>query len=137
MPVRVTRPVNHHSRPEAGLKERAMTDSLTLSDERAAAVSVAPRVTKADIEAKIAAVNWTTADKAFGTFGAPSLEAHKLLTICVITMQNGFTFLGKSACASPENFNAELGSQLAYEDAFRQIWPVEAYVLRNELAGRA
>lgn len=49
-------------------------------------------------------------------------------------MQNGFTVIGKSAPASPENFNAELGRQFAYDDAVRQLWPLMGYALRDKLA---
>lgn len=51
------------------------------------------------------------------------------VTVCVITLKNGFTTVGQSACASPENFNAELGEKYAYEDAYRQIARFEAYLL--------
>jgi hypothetical protein len=56
------------------------------------------------------------------------------LTICVLVLKNGFTIVGKSACASPENFDAELGKKIAREDARRQIWALEGYALRNKLA---
>ncbi len=48
-------------------------------------------------------------------------------------MQNGFTIIGKSAPASPENYDADLGKRLAYEDAVRQAWPLEGYALRSVL----
>ncbi|MDD7936736.1 Gp49 family protein [Actinomycetospora straminea] len=59
-----------------------------------------------------------------------------LLTICIVTTRTGFTVVGKSAPASPENFNEELGQKLAYEDALRQLWPFEGYRLRVELAAQ-
>lgn len=55
------------------------------------------------------------------------------LTICVLVLRNGFTIVGKSACASPENFDAELGRKIAREDARRQIWPLAGYALRERL----
>jgi len=63
--------------------------------------------------------------------------AHRLtgtLTVCILTLANGFTVVGKSACASPENYNEDLGEHYAREDAKRQIWPLEAYLLREKLA---
>ena len=57
-----------------------------------------------------------------------------LLTICVLTLRNGFTVLGKSACASPANFSREIGEKVAREDAIRQIWPLLGYTLRNKLS---
>ncbi len=52
-------------------------------------------------------------------------------------MQNGFTVIGKSAPASPENFDAETGRLFAYEDAIKQLWPLEGYALRERLSGHA
>ncbi len=55
------------------------------------------------------------------------------LTLCVLVLKNGFTIVGKSACASPENFNHEVGERVAREDAVRQIWALEGYQLRTSL----
>jgi hypothetical protein len=62
-----------------------------------------------------------------------SIHAGSTLTICVLTLENGFTVVGKSACAHPDNFNQELGEKIAYDDAFKQIWPLEGYLLREAL----
>lgn len=62
-----------------------------------------------------------------------SVHAGSTLTICILTLENGFTVVGKSACAHPENFNKELGEKIAYDDAFKQIWPLEGYLLREAL----
>lgn len=55
------------------------------------------------------------------------------LTICVLTLVNGYELVGHSACASPENYNKEIGEKLAKERAVRQIWELEGYVLKNQL----
>lgn len=55
------------------------------------------------------------------------------LTICVLTLENGFTVVGQSACAHPENFNEQLGQKIAWDDAFGQLWQLEGYLLREEL----
>jgi hypothetical protein len=111
--------------------------SIQQSDADAAAVAVAPRVALADIEAAIAARYDLTADQAVGALGMPALEPLKLLTICILVMQNGFTVIGKSAPASPENFSAELGRKFAYEDAIRQLWPLMGFSLRDRLHATA
>ncbi len=112
------------------------------SDEKIEAEIVAkgltaPRITPASIEAKIAdEVYFTAQDGVNGAYGMPR-EAPSplaLLTICVLVMENGFTVIGKSACASPENFDAELGKKIARADAFNQLWPLEGYLLRDKLA---
>jgi len=56
-------------------------------------------------------------------------------TACLLTLQNGYTVLGESACASPENFNAELGRKIARSNAVNKIWPLEGYLLRDKLSG--
>jgi hypothetical protein len=91
----------------------------------------APRLTTEHIDAQIAAEYWGRASALF----ARSLpdDALKCLTIYVMTLKNGYTIIGKSACASPENYDADLGRKIAREDARRQIWALEGYVLRSRL----
>lgn len=79
----------------------------------------APRVTPADIDAVIKS-------EEFQVFG--------VLTVCRLTLQNGFIVVGESACASPENFNAEVGQRVSRDDAKRKIWPLLGYELRSRLA---
>lgn len=55
------------------------------------------------------------------------------LTLCVLTLANGFTVVGESACASPANFDAELGERIARENAKSKIWALEGYALRTLL----
>ena len=55
------------------------------------------------------------------------------LTICVLTLENGFTVNGESASASPENFDAELGRKLARVKAKEKIWALEGYLLKQKL----
>lgn len=57
----------------------------------------------------------------------------KLLTFCVLILRNGFTVTGESACASPENFDAEVGRKIARQNAVQKIWPLMGYELRSKL----
>ena len=57
------------------------------------------------------------------------------LTVCCLTLANGFTVTGESACASPENFNAELGKKIAKDNARNKIWQLEGYLLKESLRG--
>lgn len=100
-----------------------------------------PRITPADIEAAIASEHCFTAEHgahaAFqdGASDPPLYDGPlSLLTFCVLVMRNGFTVVGKSACASPENFDAELGRKIARQDAINQCWPLLGYELRSKLA---
>ena len=101
----------------------------------------ATRVTPADIEAEIQHVTYFTA--AQGHMGAvhagvedifnPIPESLGLLTFCVLVLRNGFTVTGESACASPENFNAEIGRKIARENAVNKVWPLLGYQLKQQI----
>jgi hypothetical protein len=103
----------------------------------------APRVTPADLAANIASAHYFTAfDGAqLGQYGGISTDAPgaipalSLLTFCVLVLRNGFTVTGESACASPENFDAEVGRKIAFENAKQKMWPLMGYALRERLAG--
>lgn len=56
------------------------------------------------------------------------------MTVCALTLRNGFIVIGESAAASPENFDAEIGRKIARENARNRIWALEGYQLRSKLA---
>jgi hypothetical protein len=53
-------------------------------------------------------------------------------TICLLTLKNGYTVTGESACASPANFDADVGRDVARKNAREKIWGLEGYALRNK-----
>jgi len=55
------------------------------------------------------------------------------LTVCCLTLSNGFTVTGESACASPANFNQEIGEKIARDNARNKIWALEGYLLKQRL----
>lgn len=55
------------------------------------------------------------------------------LTICCLTLRNGYNVIGESASASPENFDAEIGRKIAKTKAVEKIWALEGYLLRQKL----
>lgn len=106
----------------------------------------APRVTPADIEANIATEAYFTAHEgiegARAAHGKYQLVRHndneaegpmRRLTFCVLVLRNGFTVTGESACASPENFDAEIGRRIARENAVQKIWPLLGFALKERL----
>src|SRR5580658_3680320 len=109
------------------------SETLQATEDYSAARSTAPRVSLDSMKAKIAEEVYFTAGAAIEALGLPSSPATDLLTICILTMRNGFTVIGKSAPASAANFDAEKGQRFAYEDAIKQLWPLEGYALREEL----
>lgn len=114
----------------------------------------APRVTPADIEAAIASEHYFTAQHGInGAFAElelhqrhhetdttidvappPPFQALTQLTFCVLVLRNGFTITGESACASPENFDAEIGRKIARSKAVEKIWPLLGFRLRDRLS---
>jgi hypothetical protein len=55
------------------------------------------------------------------------------LTVCVVTLLNGYTVTGESACADPKMYDAEIGQKFAFAAAERKVWPLLGYALREEL----
>jgi Phage protein (N4 Gp49/phage Sf6 gene 66) family len=120
----------------------------TIEQEIQAKGLTAPRVTREDIEANILSEHYFTAGD--GYCGAASLElsesngselpiiappeALDLLTFCVLILRNGFTVTGESACASPENFDADLGRKIARQNAINKVWPLMGYALKQSMA---
>jgi len=99
-----------------------------------------PRVTPADIEANIASEHYFTAEDGVGrankgqtSFCGKNPVSLSLLTFCVLVLRNGFTVAGESACASPENFDAELGRKIARQNAVQKVWGLMGYELKSRL----
>ena len=106
---------------------------------------ISPRVTPADIEANIASESYFTAADGYRSNPCYDPNGHpheplpataplELLTFCVLVLRNGFTVTGESACASPENFDAELGRKIARQNAINKVWPLMGYHLKQKLA---
>jgi hypothetical protein len=127
-------------------------DDDAIEQEIKAKGLTAPRVTLADIEANIAAEHYFTAaqgqqgahiaallafepDRVVTVTSSYSDGPLTLLTFCVLILRNGFTVTGESACASPENFDAELGRKIARANAVNKVWPLMGYALKERLAG--
>lgn len=118
------------------------TTDESIEQEIQAKGLTAPRVTPADIEANIKSVHFFVASDAIQQQNAVHecddsgwlLGSTQLLTFCVIQLRNGFTVTGESACASPENFDAEVGRKIARQNAVQKIWPLMGYELRTQLS---
>lgn len=88
-----------------------------------AAGKTAPRLRPADIDAAIKSA-------AYYVFPGTTL------TICAITLQNGFNVTGESAAASPENFDEQIGRDIAFKNAREKIWALQGYLLKERLFER-
>lgn len=80
----------------------------------------APTVTLQGIRDKIKSATYT-------------LLPNSRTTVCQLTMENGFTIEGQSACVSLLTYNRALGEKYAYEDALSNIWKFEGYLLAERL----
>ena len=120
-------------RDDEGIEQEIQAKGLT-----------APRVTPAAIEANISSEHYFTAED--GRACTDAVDIHHpgppmtgdplaLLTFCVLVLRNGFTVTGESACASPENFDAEVGRKIARTNAVNKVWPLMGYELRTKLSG--
>ena len=123
----------------------------SIQEDIEARASVAPRVTPADVEAEIVSEHYFTAYD--GRQGAIMHETYSgrerpagdgsdlipltLLTICVLVLRNGFTVTGESSCASPENFDADIGRRVARQNAINKVWPLLGFRLRDQLANKS
>ena len=115
-------------------------NNQTIEAQIQAKGKTAPRVTPAAIEANIFSEHYFTA--ADGARMSPhgnhpvqdmNTGALGLLTFCVLVLKNGFTVTGESACASPENFDAEIGRNIARQNAVQKIWPLLGFALKERL----
>jgi hypothetical protein len=118
-------------------------NDASIEQEIQAKGKTAARLTPADIEAAILGETYFTA--ADGVLGAYKKhndvyqgttvhhESLGLLTFCVLVLRNGFTATGESACASPENFDEEIGRKVARANAVSKVWPLEGYALKQRL----
>lgn len=78
--------------------------------------SPAERVTKEYMQSRI--------------FGVPSfIRIGATVTVCSITLDNGFSVRGESACVKPENYNQEIAEKVAYDNAVCKLWPLFGFLL--------
>lgn len=94
-------------------------------------------VSKASIEAKIRGAYFINAGEAIKTsnngYTDCDLAELKLVTICIIILENGFKVEGTSACVDPSRYNEAIGRKEAYDNAFEKIWEKEGYLLKQKM----
>ena len=98
-----------------------MNNEASLEQELVSKGLTAPRVTPDHIDSTIVSEQYHVFE---GT----------TITVCLLTLRNGYTVSGESACASSENFDAEVGKKRARENARNKIWALEGYLLKDKLS---
>jgi hypothetical protein len=126
------------AKTEAALNvaQRPATTEDPILKDLIAAGKTAPRITMEHIESVIVTENYFTAAEG-SRATVIKIGPLDLLTFCVLTLANGYTVTGQSACASPENFDAEAGRKYARIDAIKHVWPLEGYLLKQRLFDKA
>lgn len=84
--------------------------------DAALAKSPAERVTAEYIKSRIETVEYSVLPKS-------------TVTLCNITLDNGYSVRGESACVDPANFNREIGEKIAHDNAFNKLWPLFGFLL--------
>lgn len=95
-----------------------------------------------EIQAKGKTAARITPDQIDAMMGGVTVRTHVFegttTTIAVAFDTNGFSLAtGLSACASPENFDREIGEKIATQNALtaarEELWRLEGYVLKKRL----
>ena len=95
-------------------------DEQTIEAEIQAKGLNAPRLRPQDIDAAIVSETFTV---------LPSGR----VTVCELTLRNGFTVRGESAVISLENFSAEIGQKVARDSARNKVWELEGYLMKERI----
>lgn len=82
------------------------------------AASPAERVTPEYMKSRIASTDFT--------------RIGETVTHCRIVLDNDFSASGESACVNVENYNQQIGEKIAYDNAFRQLWPLFGFLLAEK-----
>jgi len=101
-----------------------MTTEQQIEQEIQAKGLTAPRLTPDQISA-------TIVDEVYHVFPGTTI------TVCCLTLRNGFTVIGQSAAASPANFDQEIGMKIAFQNARDKIWALEGYLLKEQLFNKS
>lgn len=87
--------------------------------EKLLSESPAERVTQEYITSRIANVTYTRLPDS-------------TMTICHLTLDNGFAVIGESACVNPANYNQAIGESVAHFNAFNKLWPLFGFLLAEK-----
>ena len=56
-----------------------------------------------------------------------------LLTICTITLKNGYKLAGTSVCVDNQNYDPLIGNNCAFANALDKLWELESYLLKQKI----
>jgi hypothetical protein len=118
---------DRNAKQGAGAPDHKPQPAISADEAKAiVATKIHPKVTEASITDKITTVSYILLD-------APGDPFTPFGTLCIITMENGWVSTGFSAPASIANFDPQVGERYAYDNAFKPLWQLEGYLLRERL----
>lgn len=99
-------------------------------------ISASEAAVEAELKTKGLTAPRVTPDQIDGTIRSEAYHRFPgtTLTICALTLRNGFIVTAESAAASPENFDEAIGKRIARDNARSKIWALEGYLLREKLS---
>lgn len=104
---------------------------MSTLDQRIEQITVAPRIREQDVLDFIQEEHYQNVGMSMGLSADHPLS---LVTMCYLVLKNGFTVHGMSACASPENYNKQIGEEIAKRNAVSVAWGHMGFELRSKLA---
>lgn len=84
----------------------------------AIAAKLHPRVTAEMVDEAIEKVDYLRAGK---------------LTVCVLTLRNGFKVTGESSCVDERNNDQKIGDTISKKNAVDKVWELEGYALAERI----
>lgn len=88
------------------------------------------KVTEGDLENEILGTDFLNVGQAVGAISGHPLHN---LTLCFLTLKNGYTVMGQSACVDSKNYRKDIGEQYARIDAVKKLWPLLGFRLADKL----
>ena len=55
------------------------------------------------------------------------------VTVVIVKLENGFTFVEGTGCVDPANYSEEIGKEICLERVKNKLWMLEGYKLQCEV----
>lgn len=55
------------------------------------------------------------------------------VTVVIVKLKNGFTFVEGCGCVDPANYSEEIGKEICLDRITNELWKVEGYKLQCEV----
>lgn len=62
-----------------------------------------------------------------------AIKMGKKTTVVHLTLPSGFEVVETAACVDPDDYNQEIGEQIAMKRIVDKVWLLEGYLLQNDV----